>query len=388
MSVLPLPNFESDQRASSRLLDVLIRAGLLVALAVLCYQIISPFLRLIVWSIILAVTLYPLHQWIARRVGGKQWLASTILVVVGILLFTGPTAVLMNSFADSVRGFIGAIQTNTLQIPTPREGVEKLPIVGKRVYAIWSQAHSDLPGLVQSMQPKVGELARKALSVVASIGGELLLFLASFIVAGIVMAYGESAERSSHKIFARLAGASRGAALAKLSTATIRAVALGVIGVAFIQAVLVGSALLFARVPLAGVLAFITLVLGIAQVPALIVTLPAIVYIWSSGNYSSGAAIAFTILLLITGMADNVLKPLMLGRGVDAPMPVILLGALGGVASGGILGMFVGATVLALGYVIFMNWVATDPDSEPAVIQSDPAVVQNQQPKAAGAAAP
>ena len=147
----------------------------------------------------------------------------------------------------------------------------------------------------------------------------------------------------------------RGEALAKLSTATIRAVALGVIGVAFIQAILIGLALLLAGVPAAGVLAIIVLVLGIAQLPAVIVTIPAIIYIWSSGDYSTAAAITHTIILLLAGMADNVLKPLMLGRGVDVPMPVILLGALGGMASGGILGMFVGATLFALGYE--SSWV-------------------------------
>jgi predicted PurR-regulated permease PerM len=139
-----------------------------------------------------------------------------------------------------------------------------------------------------------------------------------------------------------------------------------VIGIAAIQALLIGLALLFAGIPVAGVLAIVALVLGVAQVPALIVTLPVIVYIWSSGAYSTGAAIAHTIILLITGMADNVLKPLMLGRGVDVPMPVILFGALGGMATGGILGMFVGATALALGYELFMNWVATNPDPTPA----------------------
>ena len=163
-------------------------------------------------------------------------------------------------------------------------------------------------------------------------------------------------------MLARLVGSERGASFQTLSVGTIRGVAQGVIGIAFVQATLVGLALLVAHVPWAGVLAVITLVLSVAQVPALIVILPAIGYIWSSGNYGSGAAIAYTILLLLSGMADNVLKPLMLGRGVDAPMPVILLGALGGMATGGILGMFVGATLLALGYQIFMSWVATNPD--------------------------
>jgi predicted PurR-regulated permease PerM len=153
-------------------------------------------------------------------------------------------------------------------------------------------------------------------------------------------------------------------------------VAQGVIGIAFIQATLIGLVLLLAGVPWAGVLALITLVLGVAQVPALIVILPAIGYIWSSGNYGNGAAIAYTVILLLAGMVDNVLKPLMLGRGVDAPMPVILLGALGGMATGGILGMFVGATLLALGYQIFMVWVAANPESN-AAPESDAARASN-----------
>ncbi len=105
------------------------------------------------------------------------------------------------------------------------------------------------------------------------------------------------------------------------------------------------------------------LVLGVAQLPALLVTLPVIGYIWYSGDYSTAAAISYSVLLVVSGAADNVLKPLMLGRGVDAPMPVILLGALGGMATTGILGMFVGATLLALGYQIFMWWVANNPEA-------------------------
>lgn len=352
------PYSESERPTASSLWDTLIRVGLLGALAVLCYQALSPFLKLIVWSIILAIAMYPLHQWLARRIGGRQGLASTILVILGVCLIVAPTWLLMNSLADSIHSFIGAVQQNTLQIPAPRERIKNWPVVGKNIYDTWSKACSDLPGLVQSMQPKIGDLAKGALSLVASIGGSMLLFLFSFLVGSIVMAYGDPAAHSGRAVFARVAGSSRGEALAKLSIATIRAVALGVVGVAAIQALLIGLALLLAGIPVAGILAIVALVLGIAQVPALIITLPVIIYIWASGNYSNGAAITHTIILLVTGMADNILKPLMLGRGVSVPMPIILLGALGGMASGGILGMFVGATALALGYEVLRNWVA------------------------------
>jgi predicted PurR-regulated permease PerM len=270
-----------------------------------------------------------------------------------------------------VQQLVHDVQSNALQIPAPRPGIETWPVIGKQLYDVWSKAHADLPALVQSMQPKIGALAKMALGFVASIGGGLLQFLASFIIAGIIMAFGQSGGRGSRAIFERIIGHARGSELASLSTATIRAVAQGVIGVAFLQAIIVGLAMLVAGVPWAGVLAMIVLILGIAQVPALLVTLPAIVYIWSSGAYSTAAAIAYTVVLFLSGMADNVLKPLMLGRGVDAPMPVILLGALGGMATAGILGMFVGATLLTLGYQIFMGWVATNPNAGPAQTDSN-----------------
>jgi len=370
MNIPSQPEQEHEQRLATPLLDALIRAGLILVMAMLCYQVLSSFLHLMVWALILAVTLYPLHQSLASKIGGKQGLAATLLVVVGIVLIVVPTAMLMSSLGDSVRQLVNDVQNNTLKIPTPRPGVEQWPVVGKQIYDVWSKAYADLPALVQSMQPKIGELAKAALGFVASIGGGLLQFIGSFIIAGIIMAFGQAGSRGSQAIFERIIGSARGSEFASLSTATIRAVAQGVIGVALIQAIIVGVALLVAGIPWAGVLAVIVLILGIAQVPALLVTLPAIIYLWSSGAYSTAAAIAYTVVLFLSGMADNVLKPLMLGRGVDAPMPVILLGALGGMATAGILGMFVGATLLTLGYQIFMGWVATNPDAGPAQAES------------------
>ncbi len=366
MTTLHDPDPEFERRVAALLLDVLIRAGLVLALAILCFQVFSPFLSLMTWALILAVTLYPLHQSVAAKIGGRQGLAATLLVLLGVVVVVVPTAALMNSLGDSVHRLINDVQNNTLQVPPPREGVAEWPLVGEKVHAFWARAYTDLPALVQSMQPKIGNLAKAALGFVAGIGGGLLQFLASLAVAGIMMAYGEGGARAIRSIFARVADANRGGEFVDLSTATIRAVAKGVLGVAFLQALIVGICLLIAGIPLAGVLAVIVLVLGIAQVPALIVTLPAVGYLWSSDNYGTGAAILYTVLLGVAGMTDNVLKPLMLGRGVDAPMPVILLGALGGMAAAGILGMFVGATLLALGYQIFMGWVATNPDAPPA----------------------
>lgn len=362
MNIPSIPDNEFEKRLSSLMLDVFIRGGLVLVLVMYCYKIFSPFLSLMLWALILAVTIYPLHQQIAKRTGGKQGLASTLLVLIGLVLIVAPTTVLVSSMGDSLIDLINNVKNNTLQIPPPSLSVAEWPIVGKKVYSFWSQAHSDLPAMVQSLQPKIGELTKQSLNIVAGLGSSTLQFLFSFIIAGIIMAFGTSGARVAQSIFERVVGTRRGKDFTDLSTSTIRTVAAGVIGIACIQALIIGLALVLAGIPLAGLLSMIVLVLGVAQIPALLVTLPVIGYIWYCGDYGTTSAISYTILLLISGMVDNVLKPLMLGRGVDAPMPVILMGALGGMATKGILGMFIGAMLLALGYQIFMWWVANNPD--------------------------
>jgi predicted PurR-regulated permease PerM len=358
------PSFSTDeQRLSRLLLDVLIRAGLILALVLLCYRVFAPFLVLMVWALILAIALYPLHRALSTRLGGRRGWAATLITVLGIALIVAPTAALLNSLGDSVHRLIEDVQHNTLHVPPPRPGVAEWPVIGTQLHAYWQLAYDNLPALVQGLQPKIGDLARRALAMVAGVGGGILAFIAAFIVAGIIMAFGEAGDRAGRAIFERIFGLERGRRFTVLSIATVRAVAQGVIGIAFIQAILVGLCLLVAGVPFAGVLAVVVLVLGIAQVPALIVTLPAIAYLWIGSGHGTGAAALYSVLLFVAGMADNVLKPLLLGRGVDAPMPVILLGALGGMAAGGIVGLFAGAVLLALGYQLFMSWVADNPEA-------------------------
>lgn len=364
---------DPDVRFSGRLLDVLIRAGLIAALVVLCYRIFAPFISLMAWAVILAVTLYPAQQRMARRLGGRQGLAATLLVICGIVLIVLPTAVLLMSLGDSVHDFFTSVVDNTFRLPSPSPGVAEWPVIGKRLHGVWSQASADLPSLLQSMQPRIEDLAGRAIEMASRVAVAILAFLASFIIAGILMAFGQSGAASTRSIFGRVSDSRHGEEFARLCTATIRTVAQGVLGVAFIQAIVVGVILVLADVPFPGVLALIVLVLGIAQVPALLVTLPVIGYIWAGGGYGMTASITYTVLLILAGMLDNVLKPLVLGRGVDAPMPVILLGALGGMASSGILGMFVGATLLALGYQIFMWWVTAAPEAAPTEVELPPA---------------
>lgn len=355
---------------SKDLVDVLIRVGLIAFMVVMCVRVIAPFLGIASWALVLAVTLYPLHQRLAQRIGGRQGRAATLVAVAGLLLIGIPCVMLASSFATNIHDWHAAFESNSVSIRAPSPSVADWPLVGKKLYPIWNQASQDLPSLLDKLQPQLRSMSKAVLGMVANTAGGLLSFLGSLAIAGIIMAYGQPGNAAMLQVANRLVGPAKGPRFHSLSTATIRSVATGVIGVAFIQALLLGVGFILADIPAAGVLAMLALLLGIAQLPALLVSLPAIAYLWWSGD-STIMNVFFTVYLLVMGMADSVLKPLLLGRGVDAPMPIILIGALGGMVTGGMIGLFLGAVLLTLGYVIFMEWVAdidetTEGDAEPA----------------------
>jgi len=230
--------------------------------------------------------------------------------------------------------------------------------VGEKVYSAWSNAADNLPAFLEDSRPQLVEFSKKMLKTAASTAGGVMLFLVALIVAGIMMAYGDSGSRAIQNIYIRFAGPAKGPRLHQLSVATVRSVATGVVGVAFIQALLLGLGFIFAGVPGAGILAIVVLVLGIVQLPPTLVAVPVIIYLWMGGDASTASNIFFTIYLMLAGMSDNILKPMLLGRGVDVPMPIVLFGALGGMVSAGIIGLFIGAILLSVGYQLFIEWVA------------------------------
>lgn len=362
-----------EKRLVARFLDMFIRFGLILALASFCYTVFSPFLNMMLWAVILAVTLYPLHQYFATRLGGKQGWSSTLIVLLGIVLIVVPTVLMISSLGESVSVMIDKLSGRAFVIPPPSAHIATIPIVGEKISVLWLKASNDLPGLISNYRTQIGDIAKATLGILASMGGGLLGFILSFIVAGIIMTWGAAGADSARRIAIRLTDENKGQSLVKLCTSTIRAVAQGVIGVALIQALLVGVIMIVAGIPAVGIFFILALILGIAQIPVILVTAPAIALMWSLGDHGTAMNIIYTILLIVAGMADNVLKPLMLGRGVDAPMPVVLLGALGGMAASGILGMFIGATLLSIGYRIFMSWVNDGQvgDSQTPVVPDD-----------------
>lgn len=355
------------------LIEALVRIGLIVFLVVMCVRIFAPFANLVIWGLILAIALAPVHQRLARRLGGRQGRASTLLVVIILLLLGVPTVVLGIAFADHLHGIYSAFTDQTLAIPPPRPAVAEWPLVGERLYSAWQAAANNFPALLEENQELLRDMGRKVLGAATNTAGSLLGLFAALIIGAVMMAYAEPGSRALERIFSRVTDPVRGPQLQRLATATVRSVAIGVIGVAFIQALLLGVGFLLAGIPAAGVLALIVLFTGILQLPALLISLPVVGYLWWLGDGSTTMNIVFTIYLILAGMIDNVLKPLLLGRGVDAPMLIVLLGAIGGMLTGGLVGLFIGGVLLAVSYRLFMEWVETDEHSTtPAPAQEEP----------------
>ena len=225
-----------EKRLVARFLDMFIRFGLILALASFCYTVFSPFLNMMLWAVILAVTLYPLHQYFATRLGGKQGWSSTLIVLLGIVLIVVPTVLMISSLGESVSVMIDKLSGRAFVIPPPSAHIATIPIVGEKISVLWLKASNDLPGLISNYRTQIGDIAKATLGILASMGGGLLGFILSFIVAGIIMTWGAAGADSARRIAIRLTDENKGQSLVKLCTSTIRAVAQGVIGVALIQA--------------------------------------------------------------------------------------------------------------------------------------------------------
>ncbi|MDB6145811.1 MAG: hypothetical protein JWP80_4855 [Pseudomonas sp.] len=359
--------FRLGGRLSRDLVDLFIRVGLIAMLVAFSYQVFQPFLELMLWSVILAVTLYPLQRRLQTRLGLRNGQAATLIVVVALLLLLVPVYLLVVSLSESLDSLVTLVRTGAWSLPVPPDSVAGWPLVGPRLHATWLSASGDLTNVLHRLLPHLKGTGRLLLGALANASAALLLFIAALIIAGICMAFGERGLNAAQRIAARISGPERGQHIVTLCTATIRAVAQGVIGIAFIQMLLVGVGFVAIGVPGAGILAFIVLLLGIVQLPATLITLPVIAYVFSTQGFDV-ATIVFAVYSLVAGLADNVLKPLLLARGVDVPMPVVLFGALGGMVVKGIIGLFLGPVILAVAYKLFWLWVdeqgredATDP---------------------------
>jgi predicted PurR-regulated permease PerM len=247
------------------------------------------------------------------------------------------------------------MKEGTLSIPPPPDRVQTWPLVGEKLHKSWSLAANNLSAALSKYKDQLKEFSKLVLSVAAGAGAGVLKFIVSIIIAGMLLVYAKSGTDTVEKVSVRLMGEQLGKKFTGMAGATIRSVAQGVLGVAVIQAVLAAIGLLLIGVPYAGIWTLLILFMAIIQLPTIIILGPIIVYVFTITT--TVPAVIFMVWSLIVGVSDSFLKPLLLGRGLDIPMLVILLGAIGGMILSGIIGLFVGAVALAVGYKLFMLWL-------------------------------
>jgi predicted PurR-regulated permease PerM len=345
----------TDREALSKnTIDSLVRLSILALLVYWAVLVVQPFLVPIAWSIILVIVLYPAYSWSIRRLHLPSAIAAGLIVVLCLLILLGPATWLGLSLGASIRWFAQRLASGELRIPPPFEAVKAWPFVGAKTYDLWNLASSNLTDAFAKIGPSLRPLSTRLLFLASSAGLSMLKFIVSIIIAGFLFKPGPSMVKSAGVIFRRLT-TEHGDEYVELVGITIRNLARGVIGVALLQSLLVGIGLIVAGIPAAGLISLSVLILAIVQVGSAVVIVP--VVIWSFFAMDTFAAVLFAIYMVPVSLIDNVLRPLIMARGLKTPMLVILIGLLGGVWVHGLIGLFVGPIVLAVGWELLGIWI-------------------------------
>ena len=335
--------------------EVSIRLFVVAGLGYWCFLIFRPFVMPVMWGIIIAVALSPLFSRLKSLVGGRGKLAGALFIVVGLGTLIVPSYLLSDSILNGTKWLTAELKKDTVGVPPPPAQVADWPIIGEQVYEGWALASENLEATLARFGPQLKSFGRWLLSSLRGLSLGLLMTLLSIVIAGVMLVYSEGGGRIARAIGVRLGG-EQGDATVGLAVQTIRSVASGVVGVAAVQALMAAVGLSLAGIPAAGLWALLVLILSVAQLPPLLVMGPAALYLMATTD-STVAIALFTIWALVVSVSDSFLKPIFLGRGMEIPMPVILIGAIGGMILSGIIGLFVGAVVLAIGYKLFGAWV-------------------------------
>jgi len=342
-----------DEAQVNRALEASIHIGLAFLLVTACLMILLPFLPLIAWGIIIAVAVYPSFRKLQGFLGGRGGLAALLFTLVFLAVLIIPAVLLAQSLIDGGQTLAAHLKDGTLTILPPPDSVATWPVIGPPLKNVWDMASTDLTDAVKRFAPQITAVIPKLLSASAGIGGTVLQFILSILVSGLLLANAQAAYEETRSLANRLFG-DQGPEFQELVGSTIRSVTTGILGVAVIQSVFASIGFLVVGLPAAGVWAVIFLVAAVLQVGALVL-IPAIIYVFAVATTTK--AVIFLIWCIVVALMDNVLKPILLGRGVAVPIAVVFLGAIGGFVAMGIIGLFVGAIVLSVGYKLFLAWL-------------------------------
>jgi predicted PurR-regulated permease PerM len=350
-----------ENQSDNSVYEVAIKLAILAFIMAWCFMIILPFVMIMLWSIILAVAMFPLHKIISKKLGDSPKIASTILVFTFLIIVFIPIGFMIGSLVQEVKVLKTMYNEGTLTIPTPNESVQDWPVVGKKVYGLWQAASTNLEQTVIKYSDQLTEIGKTVIQGVLGSMSALIQILASLIIAGVLLVFGGTGE-AIRQFFRKLAG-NRGDEFADVAFKTVGSVVKGIIGVALVLAIMHGIIFMLAGIPFAGIWTFLVFVLCVLQIPVIFVTLPIIIYLFAEQGVTT--ALIWTAVLFVAGLSDNVLKPLLLGKGAPVPMLVIFIGVIGGFIFSGFIGLFTGAIVLSLGYKLFISWLDSSGEIKP-----------------------
>ena len=339
-------------RSTDDIFELVAKLGLFFFLIYWSIVLLRPFLSIALWSLILAVTLYPAFEWTARRLGGRRKLAAGVITAVSLLVFTGPIIWLGLSMVEGVASFSHRLSSGDITIPPPSEEIKTWPFIGDRLYYFWGLASTNAMRAFKEALPYLQPFRSMARRMAESVATGIPTFLVSLIVAGALFPAAPSLLEAVRTLFQRILP-TRGQELLKLAGATIRNVSQGVIGIALLQAILAGLGFLVAGVPGSGLLALAVLISGILQVQGLVV-IPVLIWVWTSMQTTT--ALALTAYLAPVGLINNVLGPIVMAHGLKTPILVIFVGLMGGAVAHGIIGLFIGPIVLAVTWELIVAW--------------------------------
>ncbi|HBV77043.1 MULTISPECIES: AI-2E family transporter [Vibrio] len=345
---------EASRIFVNNMVESAVRIGLIFILVWGTYHIVQPFILPVLWGAIIAVALNPVVNRLSDRIKGNRSVASSIVTLLSIFILVIPFAMISTSIYDGLMFLTNMATSGELKNWSPNEAIKDLPLVGERIFDGLTYLSLHIKELVIQFLPQIKGVLTQLLSTFGSGLGSLIMFLLSLVIAGIFMAASDPISKVVIQVFERSAG-DHGTQWAGMLSSIIRSVLVGVIGVAFIQSAIISAALFTFHIPAAGLISLVILVLCIAQLPAILPLIPLFAYMYFTADTTS--FIIFVIWGLLAGLSDNVLKPLLMGRGSMVPMPVVVIGSLGGMMFAGIIGLFLGAVVLALWWGVFTIWL-------------------------------
>jgi predicted PurR-regulated permease PerM len=316
-----------------------------------------PFLAALIWATTIVLATWPLLMRIQGWIGGSRALAVTIMTIIILLAFILPLAAAVSTILEAANRSPALIQDFvTGGLGPPPAWVADIPFAGDRIVAKWQALAAAGPdALVNELRPYLRDAASWLVAATGGFGLLIVHVLLTVAIAAILYSQGEVAARGV-LAFAYRVGRERGEQTMRLAGQAVRSVALGVVLTALIQSLLAGLGLWVAGVPHASVLTAIAFVLGIAQLGPLLVLAPAVFWLYWSGH--GGWATALLIWSLPVIALDNVLRPILIRRGVQLPMLLIIAGVVGGLIGFGVVGLFIGPVILAATYTLTKAWVA------------------------------